>query len=191
METENPESRRKGGGGKLSRSETVTVRLDPKLRYLAELAARKQRRTVSSFIEWAVEEALCQVNLREESGDSADDYSRALSVGAMADGLWNVDEADRFIKLVTQFPELLTHDEQVLWKRINEETYLSLPQKTGPDVLQIALLRVIWDDLKAYANREMSLEAFHERIRPIVELHYAAARYILVKAALEERKGNV
>ena len=41
----------KGGGAKLSRSETVTVRLDPKLRYLAELGARSQRRTVSSFIE--------------------------------------------------------------------------------------------------------------------------------------------
>ena len=36
---------RKSGGGKLSRSETVTVRLDPKLRYLAELAARIHRRT--------------------------------------------------------------------------------------------------------------------------------------------------
>ena len=31
------EGRRKSGGGKLTRSETVTVRLDPKLRYLAEL----------------------------------------------------------------------------------------------------------------------------------------------------------
>ena len=49
MATENPESKRKGGGGKLARSETVTVRLDPKLRYLAELAARIQRRSVSSF----------------------------------------------------------------------------------------------------------------------------------------------
>ena len=39
---------RKAGGGKLSRSETVTVRLDPKLRYLAELAARIHRRTLSS-----------------------------------------------------------------------------------------------------------------------------------------------
>ena len=41
------------GGSKLNRTETVTIRLDPKLRYLTELAARKQRRTVSSFIEWA------------------------------------------------------------------------------------------------------------------------------------------
>ena len=57
---------RGGGGGKLNRSETVTIRLDPKLRYLTELAARKHRRTVSSFIEWAIESMLDKVVLREE-----------------------------------------------------------------------------------------------------------------------------
>jgi len=57
---------RGGGGGKLNRSETVTIRLDPKLRYLTELAARQQRRTLSSFIEWAIDSALKDVVLREE-----------------------------------------------------------------------------------------------------------------------------
>src|SRR6516165_4850387 len=57
--------KRKGGGAKLVRSETVTVRLDPKLRYLGEIAARKQRRTVSSFIEWAIEDVLRRVSIEE------------------------------------------------------------------------------------------------------------------------------
>ena len=51
---------RKGGGGKLSRSETVTVRLDPRLRYLAELAARLHRRTLSSYVEWEIGRASCR-----------------------------------------------------------------------------------------------------------------------------------
>ncbi len=45
-------------GGKLSRTETVTVRLDPRLNYLCELAGRAQRRTKSGFIEWAVQRAI-------------------------------------------------------------------------------------------------------------------------------------
>src|SRR4051794_21564371 len=53
------------GGAKLNRSETVTVRLDPKLNYLCELAARAQRRTKSSFIEWAVADSLRNVILPE------------------------------------------------------------------------------------------------------------------------------
>jgi hypothetical protein len=57
-------------GGKLGRSATVTVRLDPKTRYLAELMARKQRRTLSSFVEWAVEQTLGQVSF-DVSGPSA------------------------------------------------------------------------------------------------------------------------
>ena len=97
-------TKRRGGGGKLARSETVTVRLDPKLRYLAELAARKQRRTLSSFIEWAIEE-----NLKTTS-EAAD--------------LWDVDEPDRFAKLALRYPDMLTHDEQVLWKLIRENGYL-------------------------------------------------------------------
>lgn len=124
MAGNNSGSKRKGGGGKLARSETVTVRLDPKLRYLTELAARIQRRTVSSYIEWAVEESLSNVCLRHEEGGSRDDYRPAISIESMADGLWDVDEADRLVKLATQFPELLTHEEQILWKLIRENGLL-------------------------------------------------------------------
>jgi len=105
------------GGSKLARSETVTVRLDPKLRYLAELAARKQRRSLSSYIEWAVEDSLAHVTLREDM------HSRT-SVGEEASYLWDVDDADRFAKLALRYPDLLTHDEQVRWKLIRESGLL-------------------------------------------------------------------
>jgi predicted HicB family RNase H-like nuclease len=94
-------SKRKGGGGKLSRSEVVTVRLDPRLRYTAELVARKERRTVSSFIESAVEQAVNKVFTK-----------------TAIDKVWDTDETVRFIKLATQSPELLNHQEQVLWRQI-------------------------------------------------------------------------
>lgn len=102
------QEKRKGGGGKLTRSETVTVRLDPKLRYLAELAARKQRRTLSSFIEWAVEDSLNRVYLREYS-----------TIADEAGGLWDLDPSDRLIKLAESHPDLLTYEEQRIWKAIH------------------------------------------------------------------------
>lgn len=124
------EEKRKSGGGKLSRSETVTVRLDPKLRYLAELAARKQRRTLSSFIEWAIEDALGRVQISEGSGNYNDP---GLSVGEEANRLWDVDDADRFAKLAIRYPELLTHEEQVLWKLIRENGALWRGSWRGAD----------------------------------------------------------
>lgn len=109
---------RKGGGGKLSRSETVTVRLDPKLRYLAELAARLHRRTLSSYIEWAIKEALDGEALRPTNLPSS--IAGDQTIGNEAEYLWDVDEADRFAKLALRYPHLLTHDEQVRWKLIRE-----------------------------------------------------------------------
>ncbi len=164
MATQKPESTRKGGGGKLARSETVTVRLDPKLRYLAELASRKHRRTVSSYVEWAVEESLQRVNLRDESVDSRDGYHRAVSLGEVADSLWDVDEADRLAKLAMQFPELLTHEEQVLWKLVRENGLLwkgryeknndEWTWRVEPDSLIYARLREHWATFNSVAKGE-------------------------------------
>lgn len=116
--------KRKVGGGKLARSETVTVRLDPKLRYLAELAARKQRRTLSSYVEWAIEDSLSRTNLYA-IGDT--------SLADEASMLWDVDEADRFAKLALRHPDLLTHEEQVRWKLIRENGYVWRGQYAGRD----------------------------------------------------------
>ncbi|MBN8450440.1 MAG: hypothetical protein J0M13_15830 [Candidatus Accumulibacter sp.] len=162
MATENPESKRKGGGGKLTRTETVTVRLDPKLRYLAELAALKQRRTVSSFIEWAIEDSLGRVYLQE--GGYGNDPG--TSVADVAAKLWDVDDADRFAKLALSYPDLLSHEEQKRWKLIRENGYLwkgNSNKNSGKwtwrleeDSLCFDRLRERWDDFCAVARGEAS-----------------------------------
>src|ERR1700682_2861460 len=100
---------RSRSGGKLTRSEAIGVRLDPKLKYLAEIAARHQRRTLSSFIEWAIEESLHHCRL---SGTSM------ANIADEASQLWDVDESDRFVRLAFNHPELLNYEEQRLWKLI-------------------------------------------------------------------------
>lgn len=131
---------RKGGGGKLSRSETVTVRLDPKLRYLADLAARKQRRTLSSYIEWAIEDSLKSVLLHQGTGYNGDE---SVSVAEEAKRLWDVDEAERFVRLAIHYPELLTHQEQEVWKLLLDSLLLSPAQsrrRGGPIQWDLATL---------------------------------------------------
>ncbi|MBE0582910.1 MAG: hypothetical protein IH612_04020 [Desulfofustis sp.] len=122
-------AKKKGAGGNLTRTQVVTVRLDPKLRYLAELAALKQRRTLSSYIEWAVQDSLSRVYLFE---GTVHDGGNASTVHDEADTLWDVYEPDRFIKLAFRYPELLTHEEQIKWKLIRENGYL-WKGKTSPD----------------------------------------------------------
>ena len=144
---------RRKGGGKLSRSETVTVRLDPKLRYLAELAARRQRRTVSSYIEWAIEESFKHFSL---------DLDGPRVLADETETLWDVDDADRFVRLALHHPDLLTHDEQVLWKLIRECGYFWRGRYLGADrewtwsvkeeSLVLDRLRMHWPVLNAVAD---------------------------------------
>jgi len=138
----------------------VTVRLDPKLRYLAELAALKHRRTLSSFIEWAIEDSLHRVKLREGTGYNNDSGS---TVSDDAESLWDVDDADRFAKLALRYPDLLTHEEQKRWKLIRENGYLwrgryGSDDKWGWTVKEQSLmldrLREYWDRFCAVARNE-------------------------------------
>ena len=138
------EEKRKGGGGKLARSETVTVRLDPKLRYLAELAARKQRRTVSSFIEWAVEHSFGNVDLYQGTGYNGDN---SVSVEDASASLWDIDESERFVKLAISYPDLLNHDEQVRWKVLTDSGILT-PARQRNSINYLVKWR--WDILEDY-----------------------------------------
>lgn len=104
----------KAGG---PRTEVFAMRLDPKLKYLAEIAARKQRRSLANFIEWSLERALGAVKLAE-SEESSGQYHR--SVLDEANRLWDLEPSDRLIKLAENFPDLLTYEEQRIWKAILE-----------------------------------------------------------------------
>jgi hypothetical protein len=119
------------GGGKLSRSEVVTVRLDPKTRYLAELAARRQRRTLSSYIEWVVAESLVQFIQAEQTTNGEDED---------INGLWDVDDCDRLVKLALYDKSLLNYREQVIWKRIQEQA--------APGDLDLSERKVEWENIR-------------------------------------------
>jgi hypothetical protein len=97
----------------LPRTQTISIRLDPKLRYLCEIAARRQRRTISSFIEWSLESMLERFNLKDAKGNTE-------SLMAMAPKLWDPEPADRFAKLAFNYPDLLNHHEEILWKLIED-----------------------------------------------------------------------
>lgn len=111
---------KKSGGAKTTRSETVTVRLDPELRYLAEIAARTQRRTLSSYIEWAIQQSLRGIYLSTDAPNDLEGWT----IAAKAKALWDVDEPDRFVRLALIAPDLLNYDEQKLWKLIRENGWL-------------------------------------------------------------------
>ncbi|WP_457955326.1 hypothetical protein [Achromobacter xylosoxidans] len=135
--------RKKGGKG-VARSELVAVRFDPRTKYLLELAARTQRRSMANFIEWAVEEAFKQVKL--------DDTQTLESVAHL---LWFVRPGDRLARLQQLFPSLLTYDEQILIDVINRVLQISnLATKSARDSGQQSdFIELHWD----FINKSIEL----------------------------------
>ena len=76
-----------------------------------------------------------------------------------------MDESDRFARLALTHPDLLTHDEQILWKLIRETGHLWLGHYDDEDhwtwnvrkeSLIYERLRQLWDDLRSVAKGEQA-----------------------------------
>ena len=98
------------------RTEMVAVRLVPKLKYAAEIAARSQRRTVSSLVEVAVAAYLPTLSVAEPTEEG----ERPIKLMTLMDSLWDPDESDRFVILAENHRWLLDNEEEHRWKAIRE-----------------------------------------------------------------------
>lgn len=160
------------------RTEVFAMRLDPKLKYLAEIAARKQRRSLANFIEWSLEQALAAVKL-VESEELNGQYSQ--SVLDEANKLWDLEPSDRFIKLAENHPDLLNYEEQLIWKAIFDvtayETYKDAEGKTqfthydfvdGTGTNKRAdriSVKDCWPQLVGYADGSVSIEELQTELK--------------------------
>lgn len=146
------------------RTEVFALRLDPKLKYLAEIAARKQRRSLANFVEWAIDEALKGVPLAD-----GDINGNGATVANMATRLWALDEPERLRNLATHYPELMSYDEQLVWRVVSEHnTYNSGSKRISKFMTEkyfdIELVRACWSEIKAYALEGGALEKLNEAI---------------------------
>ena len=179
-------ARKKGGGGKLNRSEVIQARLDPKIHMAAEILARSQRRTLSSLIEVLMDEAISKTKIAAASSDNLQTNvyllgakkRQKISIKDAVDLMWSYEEADRFAMLALLLPDLLTSDEELLWSHITGVPYFwahfpinveirsgrVLEKQSWPLVNQQGLikenLREYWPLLREILDGEKSIEDF-------------------------------
>ena len=162
-------ARRKGGGSTLKRTEVIQVRLDPRLRYAAEVAARQHRTTLSSYIERAVAKAV-----NAETVYPASVMDEPVPLEEIVHRTWDVAEADRFVLFANLCPALLNIEEQQIWKAIRERPEFwkdnqarpaTGPQKAPLDTEQFDFqkLRTEWKSFQE------SVEDIDARIRKTLE----------------------
>ncbi len=109
----------------------LQTRLSPKLRLMAELMARSERRTISSLIEGLIEKAaqdrpIDWVPLDEAGyvGMSHGNPKKTTTVSAAVEDMWEPEtESSRFVAFALCFPHLLTDYEFRLWRMIKQTPY--------------------------------------------------------------------
>ena len=94
---------------KPSTNVNVSLRIDPKTKYLIDLLARDQKRTITGVIEWAIERAAAQERFDNNSNTFYDE---------VIDDLWSTDESIRLITLALSKPSLLDYDQTRIWETI-------------------------------------------------------------------------
>jgi len=102
---------------------SVSLRIDPRIKYGIDLAARVQKRTVTGVVEWAVERALSDVKLPVDFMVEGDQGKPELPepqsvLDAVKERLWSPDEATRLMRLAFECPSLLTFEEGLIWESI-------------------------------------------------------------------------
>ncbi|MEP0068935.1 hypothetical protein [Pyruvatibacter sp.] len=118
-------------------------------------------------MEWAVAESLQKVILAEIPDDPFDRHSLPQSISVddaeQQHHLWDPDEPDRLVKLALHFPDLLDHEEQVLWKLIRENGALWRGNFGAKGIwrwtpsessIQFPLLRLHWELFVGVARGE-------------------------------------
>ena len=149
---------RKNKAASQSKAESLTVRLDPKIRYGLDLLARKQRRNLSSVVEWALQKAINdpEEGLIEKHKDGSESHLLHL--------LWDVEEADRSYQLATVRPDLMTFEEEKLVKTVVESDYF-------------AYLQDLYQDLIGPDPSKPSIP-FHQKLRSHLRQHFDAFKKV-------------
>lgn len=146
-------------GSKLNKSENAQVRLDPILKMAAELAAARERRSLSSYIEMAVELAAKQSMVaRSEGGDP-------VSAWDVAQECWNVESLVQLNNLATRYPDLLTIRER---KIIDAKRFFcgsEFRQNDNGQIVENLLLEQGWDDLCRYADGHITFAELSARLK--------------------------
>ena len=96
------------------KTETLTLRLDPKIKFTIELMARIRRQSVTSVIEAAVE--AFSVDL--DTPVVIEGKREVWSLSHVVSEFWSTDDVARFINMCAFMPELLTYEEQRIWETI-------------------------------------------------------------------------
>jgi hypothetical protein len=134
------------------KTETLTLRLDPKVKLMIELISRIRRQSITGVVEAAIEEIAFDLDAPFVSGGEP----HPMSLSSAVSEIWSTDESERFVFLCHYLPSLITYEEQRLWETIRASKFFMIPgtddmaqywELPGVGRIDRQNLRHFWQDL--------------------------------------------
>lgn len=141
--------------GRVAKTLVVPVRLDPVLKWAAELAAGKERRSLNSFVEWAVEQAVKRVAATQVHGVSGN--MEDVSAWFVANECWHVLPMQRLDALSNRYPGALTVKERAI---VDAVELLS----ANYDSAWLCRDSRVWGYLEKFGAEEISLDELQDAL---------------------------
>lgn len=94
---------------KQKKTEALTLRLDPRMKFQIELLSRIWHQSITGVIETAVERVTSEMKVSKD-GD--------LTVARLAWQAWSPDDAEHLVRMAVLAPHLMTHEETCIWAAI-------------------------------------------------------------------------
>lgn len=145
--------------GSRNKSEVITLRINPKVKFGLELMARLHNRSVAQTVEMAIFRLLRDpFDGMQHTRDVA--YDRDI-----IDKLWSPHRGERLLRMVLEHRELLSYEEELVWNKMARAGLLSEYFKNPADLacppvpgydqrgLEDRIAR-FWDDLDAAEQDE-------------------------------------
>jgi hypothetical protein len=153
----------KARNAEMVRSETLTFRLDARLKFLTGLAARSQGRKLSNYVEQSLEQSFANVLIEDEREPNTETNAKPYgkSLADMADQLWDVNESTRFLNVVHTAPWLITDGESKLLSVVRHSDYYAPKGR-----LDSGRIADDWEMLRAIADGTAEFDLLPPDRRP-------------------------
>jgi hypothetical protein len=170
----------------------VTVAFDEKTRFLIEMAARKERRTVSSLINEAVHSYIPKMTYAEGG--------TLTPLATLVDEIWSPIASTRFVLHADRLPSTLTFEEQILWQLIQQDDDLWRPLPNGEQFsrdgnahhgIKHDVLRNRWDELNAKAKTIADEELASSAGKRVRDGRIDSSVPDAIKSSFSKTKGKV
>lgn len=150
--------------------EMWSMKIDPRVKYLAGIAARATGKTLSAYTESALEAAFETLKV-EDDQEAHDKTIPGRTLAQLADTLYQGTEAERFLALVKIAPWLLSDGESKLLRILQHSDYFAARVK-GTPVLKEGPIQKHWPTLAAIRDGKADIDILLPDQQPKKELAF-------------------